>query len=244
MLKKGFSVTVLLALTLAGCSSAPISSQQMSDGYSEAMAQVQEGEYDAAIKSFETLKENVDNPVQRGRAEMGHLYVLYKKHNYDDVIAYAGRIIEQYPEHPDLVYAVFLRAMSYQQKGEQKLSQVLEQMAPNGVYPIELRKAYSEFSIIIKRFPDSGYAREAHTSLAFIRKQLARYELHAAQYFMVQGDYKEVLRRARYINEYYAHPEVRKQALGLMEKAYAAMENTSKAKQVARELEDLSATTP
>jgi len=238
---KEFSITVLLALSLAGCSSTPISNQEMSDEYGKAMSLVRVGQYDAAIKRFEVLKDSMDDPTHRGRAEMGHLYALYKKDDYDKVIEYSARIIKQYPVHSELVYAVYLRAMSYQQQGNQELLLVLDQMSPSGEYPVALRKAYAEFTILIKRFPDSNYARDAHSSLQSIRKQLARFELHAAQFYMVQGDYEEVLRRARYINEYYANLGVRKQALALMEKAYAAMEKSGKAKRIARELEELEA---
>lgn len=235
-----FLFLLLLPLfLLGGCSTTTVSENELASGYEAAMHKIQQGYFQDAIAQLENLKQQTEEPRIRGRLEMGLIYAFYKKGDFNQVIQRADSFFKQYPTHPQSAYVIFLRAMAYQKQGDAHLQKLMDKLSPAGEYPEELRHAYNEFAKLIKRYPDSAFAEEAHKHLPLIRQKLARFELHNARFDLMQERYQEVLRRARYVQEYYKNPLVRKEALSLMEKAYQALDQPDRAKKVARQIKEL-----
>ena len=228
-----------LLLLLTGCTTTPETDTKQPSEYDQAMKLTRSGQYDAALEILQTIYEKNESANRRVQAEMGMVFVNYKKGNFEQVDMLSANILKTYPSHPQLSYVLFLRGMSLQIEGEKEIAKLFEQHIPSGQYPEKLRDAYNVFSTLIKSYPDTAYATEAHKRLPSIRDNLAYFELHVAKYYLVQGDNEEVIKRARYVNEYYDSRQVRKKALKLMKKAYVAMDNKTQVKKVEQALQGL-----
>lgn len=227
---KQILITSLTLFLLMGCTSTPETDNKQPSEYQAAMKLVHSGQYDAALETLQKIYERDESSTQRAQAEMGMIFANYKKGDFEQVDMISANVLKTYPTHPELAYVLFLRGMSLQIQGEKEITKLFEQHIPSGKYPEKLRDAYGEFVKLIKRYPDTIYATEAHKRLPSIRDNLAYYELHVAKYYLVQGDNEEVIKRARYVKEYYESFLVRKKALNLMKKAYTAMDDKSRLK--------------
>lgn len=226
---------------LLGCTATPDSETSKLTDYESAMKLVHSGQYDAALEILQSIYEKNESVDSRVQAEMGMIFANYKKGDFEQVEKISASVIKTYPTHPQLSYVLFLRAMSLQFEGEKEIAKLFEQHIPSGEYPEQLRRAYNEYVKLIKSYPDTIYATEAHKRLPSIRDNLAYFELHIAKYYLVQGDNEEVIKRARYVKEYYDSRLVRKKALNLMKRAYTAMDNKAQVKKVDEALQELNA---
>jgi len=222
----------LLFLFVTGCSTVPDTDDNQPSDYETALKLVHSGQYDAALEMLQKIYEKDESINQRVQAEMGMIFANYKKGDYEQVEMLSVNVLNTYPTHPDLSYVLFLRAMSLQIQGEKEITKLFEQHIPSGEYPEKLRGSYGVYVKLIKRYPETIYATEAHKRLPPIRDNLAYYELHVARYYLVQGNNEEVIKRARYVKEYYESRLVRKKALNLMKKAYTAMDDKTQLKRV------------
>jgi len=236
----------MAVLLLTACASTPSEPQANIDAaqYSEAMDLVRSGYYDDALIRLRKLQKETDSPKSRAQVELSIAYTLYKKGEYDQAFKDCERFVEKYPGNEGLPYARYLQGLILSRQGEQHLSKIMEHMNPGDDYPEELRQAYGYFSEVVKNYPESAYTKDAIHQSTRLRIQLAEFELYAARFELIQGDYREALSRARYVNEYFSDPAVRKKALEMMVKIYQEAGKEDKARLIQRELEELSNSNP
>ena len=63
------------------------------------------------------------------------------------------------------------------------------------------KEAFSEFSQVVSRYPDSPYAADARARMIHLRDLLARHEINVANYYLRRGAYLAALNRGRYVIE-------------------------------------------
>jgi outer membrane protein assembly factor BamD len=232
---------LIIASLLLSCTSVP--DRQASPGklYQAAMQDVHRGRYEAAIEKLQQLRSS-GNDLQRQQAEVGLAYAYYKSDNPEQALLELQDFIARHPDYPQMDYAIYLRGLIHLKQGVIHLEALRQTLAPQQDYPEELRKAYADFSLLIRRFPQSRYVEPAYKYIETIRRQLAEYELQQARYQLISGDYDEVIRRTRYVEEYYNIPEVTRQALELQLKAYQALDKKNKIEMIKRRLQTLGET--
>jgi outer membrane protein assembly factor BamD len=237
---------LMVVLLLTACASTPSEPQANIDAakYSEAMDLVRSGYYDDALIRLRDIQKDTKSPKSRAQVELSIAYTLYKKGEYDLAFKDSERFVEKYPDNEGLAYATYLQGLIRSRQGEQHLSKIMEHMSPGDDYPEELRQAYSHFSEVVKKYPDSAYAKDAIHQSTRLRVQLAEFELYAARAELIKGNYREALRRARYVNEYFSDPAVRKKALEMIVKIYKEAGQEDQARLIQRELDELSISHP
>lgn len=241
------SILFLMAvLLLSACASTPSEPQANIDAakYSEAMDLVKSGYYDDALVRLRDIQKSTKSPKSRAQVELSIAYTLYKKGEYNQAFKDSEQFLEKYPDNEGLPYALYLQGLIRSRQGEQHLSKIMEHMNPDGDYPEELRQAYSYFSEVVKKHPDSAYTKDAIHQSTRLRVQLAGFELYVARSELIQGNYREALSRARYVNEYFSDPVVRKKALEMMVKIYKKAGQEDQARLIQRELDELSIANP
>lgn len=202
------------------------------------MQDVRQGRFEAATAKLRQLREQ-GNARQRQQAEVGLAYVQYKAGDLQAALRALEDFVARHPDYPQLDYVIYLRGLIRLRQGDAHLARLRQSLEPQQDYPQELREAYADFALLIRRFPQSRYVEPAYQHIATIRRQLAEYELQQARYFLIAGDYEEVIRRSRYIEEYYAIPAITRQALDLQLKAYEALGRKTRAEQLKRRLQTL-----
>jgi outer membrane protein assembly factor BamD len=237
---------LMAVLLLTACASTPSEPQANIEAaqYSEAMDLVRSGYYDDALIRLRDIQKSTQSPKSRAQVELSIAYTLYKKGDYEQAFKGCEDFVAQYPANEGLPYALYLQGLIRASQGELHLGKIMEHMDPGNEYPEALRQAYGYFSELEKKFPDSAYTKDAIHQSTQLRLQLAEFELYAARAELIQGDKREALRRARYVNEYFTDPEVRKKALKMMARIYQEAGQEDQARLIQRELDELSIAHP
>ncbi len=215
---------VLLAVAMgAGCGIFPKadptvdwSAQKL---YTEAKASLTSGDYEQAIKYFRLLEARY--PFGR-YAQQAQLEVAYAHYKYDEpeaAIAAAERFIQLYPRHPNVAYAYYLKGLANYNRGKGLVERYVPQ-DPSERDPGAALQAFQDFSELIKRYPDSKYAKDAAQRMVFLRNNLAQHEVHVANYYLRRRAYVAAANRAKYVIESYQRTPAVPEALVIMAKAY------------------------
>lgn len=216
-----------LLLLAAGCSLLPEQIDKTKDWpanrlYSEAKSAANDGDYALAIKYYESLQARYPFGRYAQQAQLELIYVYYKDSEPASAVAAADRFIKLHPRHPFVDYAYYLKGLANfnQSKGlwERYLPQDPTQRDPGAA-----RQSFQDFSELVKRFPDSKYTQDATQRMAYLRNNLAQYEVNVARYYMQREAYVAAANRAKYVVENYPRTPAVPDALGVMAKAYKIM---------------------
>ncbi len=187
--------------------------------YTEAKASLTSGDYEQAIKYFRLLEARY--PFGR-YAQQAQLEVAYAHYKYDEpeaAIAAADRFIQLYPRHPNVAYAYYLKGLANYNRGKGLVERYLPQ-DPSERDPGAALQSFRDFSELIKRYPDSKYAKDAAQRMVFLRNNLAQHEVHVASYYLRRRAYVAAANRAKYVIENYQRTPAVPEALVIMAKAY------------------------
>src|SRR5215469_2074402 len=131
--------------------------------YNSAMDQLQAENWIKAAKGFEEVERQHPYSVWATKAELMAAYAYYMGNNYDDSILAADRFIQLHPGHRDIAYAYYLKALDYYVQ----------------ISDVAL-KALQE---VVRRFPDSRYARDARLKIDLTYDHLAGKEMEIGRYY-------------------------------------------------------------
>jgi outer membrane protein assembly factor BamD len=220
-------VGLSVLLFFAGCASNldPTKDWSPERFYKEAKQKVADGDYETAIKYFESLEARY--PYGR-YAEQAQLEIAYANYKYDEpalAIAAADRFIRLHPTHPNVDYAYYLKGL-VNFHGEKGLANWLlgakddlSDRDPKGA-----RESYDAFREVVERFPNSRYAADARQRMAYLYESQARYETRVARFYYERHAYVAAVNRAKYSLETYPRAPSTEDALGIIALSYKAME--------------------
>ncbi len=217
-------ILVLLATaTAAGCGLLPKedptadwSAQKL---YTEAKASLSSGDYEQAITYFEYLEARYPFGRYAQQAQLEIAYAYYKYDEPESAIAAAERFIQLYPRHPNVAYAYYLKGLANYNRGKGFVERYVPQ-DPSERDPGAALQAFQDFSELIKRFPDSKYAKDAGQRMVYLRNNLAQHEVHVADYYMRRRAYVAAANRGKHVIENYQRTPAVPDALVVMAKAY------------------------
>ena len=225
------TLRIVLALlwlaSVSGCALLPDENDETKDWsasklYSEAKSALSDGSYDQAIKYYEKLDARYPFGRYAQQAEIEIAYAYYKSGEPTSAIAALDRFIKTYPRHPNLDYVYYLRGLVNFNQG----MNIVERYLPIDYSqrdPAATRQSFQDFGEVIRRFPDSKYAADAHQRMVYLRNNLAQYEIHVAQHYLQKGAYLAAANRGKYVVEHYQQTPAVADALQIMAQAYQAM---------------------
>ena len=156
-------------------------------------------------------------------------FAYYEFGQKDDTIAECDRFIDLYPNHPNLDYAYYLRALSNLEKEQPFFQDILGQDVSK--YDVSrLKDAYNDFLFIVNRFSSSKYADDAKNRLVFLRDSMAKHEVYIAEYYLKRQAYIASSERAKYMLEKYPGSPATEDALLVLIKSYNNLGLTDLAK--------------
>ncbi len=225
---RGLIVILLAAVALAGCAffqqaedqTAGWSAQKL---YSEARAALSATDYETAIKYYEFLEARYPFGKYAQQAQLEIAYAYYKYDEADSAIAAADRFIQLYPRHPSVDYAYYLKGLANYNRGKGFVERYIPQ-DPSERDPGAALQSFQDFSELVKRFPDSKYSKDAAQRMLFLRNNLAKHEIHVADYYMRRRAYVAAVNRANYVIENYQRTPAVPDALVIMATAYKYLE--------------------
>jgi len=221
-------VILTIVSWFAGCSLGagpddPTKDWPASKLYATGKAALDSGDYETALKYFESLEARYPFGGHAQQAQLDIAYSYYKQGETDAAISAIDRFIRTYPRHPHLDYAYYLKGLANFSRDRQLLDRILPS-DPSSRDTGYVHQAYRDFEMLIKLFPDSRYAPDAQQRMVYLRNNLADHEIQVADYYMRRGAYVAAANRARYVVENFQQTPAVPDALAVMVKAYTKLE--------------------
>jgi outer membrane protein assembly factor BamD len=216
-------VIALAATLTAGCffkkedpDAGLSTAQQFYDRANEAMV---DGDYDNAIKYYETLEARFPFSNQARQGQLDLIYTYYRNRQPESVIDAARQFERENPTHSRIDYTLYMRGMALF-SGERGWFHKLFRVDMSKRPPKDARNSYSAFAELVRRFPESPYAPDARQRMIFLRDRIARYENHIASYYLERGAYVAALNRASYTLQVYDGAPTIDETLRIMVESY------------------------
>jgi outer membrane protein assembly factor BamD len=186
-----------LLLALAACSGGSTKNEAyiekpVDDLYNTAMDQLADEKYDRATKTFDEVESQHPYSVWASKSQLMAIYASYENGKYDQAILAADRFIQLHPGSPDIAYAYYVKAICY-----------YIQITDVGRDQKITEQAVKALDDVVRRFPDSKYARDAKLKLDFTHDPLAGKEMEIGRYYLNQGEYLAAMNRFRRVIDNY-----------------------------------------
>ena len=227
MVWKRSLISLALFLFIGGCAWFQSTEDKTKDWnasklYSAASAALDEGDYKEAIDYYEKLEARYPFGRYAQQALLDMAYAYYKKEEPASAISSADRFIKLYPQNPYVDYAYYLKGIVNYNRSSGFLERYVP-TDPSQRDPGAALDSFQDFAELLRRFPDSKYAPDARQRMLYLRNNLAKYEIHVANYYMKRGAYLAAANRGVYVVERYQRTTAVPDALRIMVAAYTQL---------------------
>ncbi len=210
-------VICLIGLTAAACAgkkTEPIKYVETSveDLYNNAVDEMNKRRFSQAAIRFDEVERQHPYSIWARRAMLMAAYCYYESNSYDDAILAAQRFISLHPGNRDVAYAYYIIAVSY-----------YEQISDVGRDQNMTEKALEGLSEIVRRFPNSEYARDARLKIDLTRDHLAGKEMEVGRWYLKQDHHVAAINRFRNVVENYQTTSHVPEALHRLTEAYLSI---------------------
>jgi outer membrane protein assembly factor BamD len=218
------AVVLVCGLALAACASKKDEyvEKPVEDLYSTAMDQLYDENYQAAAKGFDEVDRQHPYSVWATKAQLMSAFALYQAGKYDDSIIAADRFIQLHPGHRDVAYAYYLKALDY-----------YIQIADVSRDQKTTKQALDALGEVLRRFPDSRYARDARLKMDLARDHLAGREMQIGRWYEGRGEYLAAVNRFKTVVDQYQTTTHVPEALQRLVECYLALGLTDEAERTA-----------
>lgn len=218
---------ILLIMTLSGCSSLgsifeekdPTVGLTASQLYAQGKEFLDAADFNNAIKLFEILEARYPFGKYSTQAMLDISYAYYASNQKDEAIIEINRFIRLYPNHPNVSYAYYLRALSNFDKDANIISRFFG-YDPSRYDVTDLKNSFNDFTTVVNKFPDSKYADDSINRLRYIKNQIARNELYIAKYYDKRSANIATIERVKFMLENYGGTPSSEEGLVILVKNY------------------------
>ncbi len=190
--------------------------------YLAAKKSLNQGDFLAAINTFETLGARYPFGSFTQQAQLDIAFAYLKQDEFDNAISSADRFIKLYPRSENIDYAYYIKGVSHFSRG----GSFTERIFPRDLSKVNqqwLRTSFAEFDTLVRRFPDSIYSEDALARMIFLRDEMAQHELTTARFYYQRGAMVAVINRINYMLEHFDGSRHLPNALALMAGAYQSL---------------------
>ncbi|MEL7543887.1 MAG: outer membrane protein assembly factor BamD [Pseudomonadota bacterium] len=222
------AVVLMSSVMLAGCSSGlpslPLFGGSSESGasttaaapaeqlYNRADNLLSRGKYKGAAAAFENVdREHPYSPFARRSLALA-AFAHYKDGNYDEAIKAGRRYTTLHSGTKDAALAHHVIAMSY-----------FDQVSDPKRDQSKTKRALKEFDILIRRYPESSYAKKAVNRVRISRDILAASEMTVGRYYMREGNHLAAINRYKAVVSKYQTTKHVEEALARLTESYMAI---------------------
>lgn len=221
---KRIVLLVFAAAALAACGRGDI---QQNLGpellYERGQEMMNAGNYGGAVAYFQQLEASYPFSNLTRQAQLDIIYAYYKAGLREEAIAAAEEFERENPTHPRVDYTLYMRGLIYFDQAPNILERLFR-IDMTARPPKDSERSFRMFQELLRRFPDSEYAEDAHQRMVFLRNRLAEYENHVARYYIERGAYVAAVNRAKYAIEHYPGAPQLEDSLEIMIEAYELLD--------------------
>lgn len=190
--------------------------------YAEARSELSGGNFDKAIEHFEKLESRYPFGVYAQQAQMEMAYTHYRQGDQALALAAVERFLKLHPNHPNADYMYYLRGL-INFNDRVGTFEFLARQDPSERDPKAARDAFDSFKLLVERYPNSIYAKDASDRLRYLVNALAQYDVHVANYYYRRGAYLAAANRAQATVRDFRDAPAIEEALYIMVRSYDAM---------------------
>ncbi|MBM3601928.1 MAG: outer membrane protein assembly factor BamD, partial [Alphaproteobacteria bacterium] len=139
-------------------------------------------------------------------------YTHYQNDQYDKALVAVNRFIELHPSNRDVSYAYYLKALCY-----------YERITDVGRDQKMTDDALNALQEVVRRFPESRYARDARLKIDLTRDHLAGKEMTIGRFYLRRGQHLAAINRFKRVVEEYQTTTHVPEALHRLTEAYLAL---------------------
>ena len=139
-------------------------------------------------------------------------FISYVQMDYEVAILSFKKIINKFPSNKDIDYAYYMIAMCYYEQ--------LENEGLDGYYN---RLALKSFNQVIKRFPESKYAKDSRQKLILVKSNIAAKHMEIGRFYLNNKKYIAALNRFKIVVDDFEMSKFTPEALHRMVEAYYGM---------------------
>jgi outer membrane protein assembly factor BamD len=218
-------------LFLAACDStgdedkdlaASLETEALPSLYNDAMDKIQQRDWKGAKAAFEEVERQHPYSEWAKRAQVMNAYANYENQDYVESQAILERFTRLYPGDDLTPYAYYLMALGY-----------YEQISDVGRDQAMTAQALNALQEVIRRYPDSDYARDAKLKRELTIDHLAGKEMEVGRYYLSRKEYAAAIRRFSKVIADYQTTSQAPEALHRLVECYLKMGVQSEAKKYA-----------
>ncbi len=211
------AAVLLTGLALSACSSDDSEDlayveRPVEELYNEAVDEMEGGNYYAAAPLFDEVERQHPYSIWARRAILMAAFCHYQVNQYDSAIIAAQRYIALHPGNPNVGYAYYLVAQSF-----------YEQITDVARDQRTTERALAALQEVVRRFPDSEYARDARLKIDLTLDHLAGKEMHIGRWYLNRSQYVAAINRFRTVIVRYQTTTHTAEALHRLTEAYMAL---------------------
>jgi len=204
---------VLLASACGGDSKKDVYVERpVEELYNQAMDKFIDNNYRGAASDFDEVDRQHPYSVWATKAQLMSAYSLYQSQKYDESIVALDRFIQLHPGNRDTAYAYYLKALCY-----------YIQITDVGRDQKMTEQALKSLDEVLRRFPESKYARDARLKIDLTRDHLAGKEMTIGRYYERQGQYLAAINRSRRVVDNFQTTTHVPEALHRLTESYLAL---------------------
>ncbi|MGY6662508.1 MAG: outer membrane protein assembly factor BamD [Glycocaulis sp.] len=218
----------LSALVLAGCqgnrnrAELAYVARPVETLYNNAFRELERRRYTQAAALFDEVERQHPFSEWARRSMLMAAFANYQATRYEQAIANAERFIALHPGSSSAPYAYYLIAISH-----------YERIYDVGRDQSTTQAAYDALQQVVRRFPDSPYARDARLKIDMTRDHLAGKDMDVGRWYLRNGFHLAAIGRFQNVIREYGTTSHVPEALHRLVEAYVAMGVAEEARQVA-----------
>ena len=221
------SIVLLLGGLLSACGGVQSVDTQyierpVEEIYNAAHEELALGNYILATQEFDEVERQHPYSLWARRAMVMAAYSYYLQNKYNEAIATARRFLALYPGNKQAPYAYYLIAMSqYEQISDVSRDQRTTELALGALQEV------------VRRYPDSDYARDAVLKMDLARDNLAGKEMDVGRFYLQRREFGAAAGRFRNVIQYYSRTSHVPEALHRLTEVYLSLGVTAEAQNAA-----------
>ncbi|MCB2112668.1 MAG: outer membrane protein assembly factor BamD [Parvularculaceae bacterium] len=194
-----FLLAAVAAIALGACSSSSKKKEKFAyvekpveTLYLDASRALERKRFDDAVELFAEVERQHPYSAWARRAILMKAFAQYQTNDYDDAVSTLDQFISLHPGNKDAPYAYYLKAMCY-----------YERIRDVGRDQDFTNNAVLALNDVVRRFPESEYARDARLKLDLTFDHLAGKEMYVGRYYLKYGKHIAAINRfKRVVTDY------------------------------------------
>ena len=215
LIKKKLVILKILYMVflLSNCSSTNFDKDksQLSDVeiYSKGLASLKKGDLKKATLKFDDVFLNHPFSSLAAKSEIMSAYSLYQSNEIKKAISKLVSYIEMNPKGKLTEYAHYLLAMCY-----------YAGVSSEDRDPSASIKSLNYFKLIVTKYPNTKYAKDAKLKIQFLKNTLAGNELNIGKFYLRKGAPASSIKRFKYILQNYQNTSIIPETLYRLSEAF------------------------